>query len=127
MALAPPRLLPALQVVCAAALALLIAADAPTTWALPVLLVLLVAVWRGEEADEPDAGMDARMAAVGEDAASPDLRLAVAMAVVLHLAVLAGVVVVLVAERCTALVLPFAVAVGAFGALRLHVATILAR
>jgi hypothetical protein len=126
MVLAPPRLLPALQVVCAVTLALLIAADAPTTWAFPVLLVLLVAVWRGE-GDEPDAEMDARMAAVGEDAGSPDLRLAVAMAVVLHLAVLAGIVVVLVAERCTALVGPFAVAVGAFGALRLHVAGVLAR
>jgi hypothetical protein len=84
-------------------------------------------VGRGEQDDEPDAEMDARMAALGEDPGAPDLRLAVAMAVVLHLAVLAGIVVVLVAERCTALGLPYAVAVGAFGALRLHVAAILAR
>jgi hypothetical protein len=71
--------------------------------------------------------VDRQIEALDDDGAAPDLRIAVALAVVLYAAVLSGVGVALAADTCSALVLPFAVAVCAFGALRLHVAVVLAR
>lgn len=120
------RALATVQVLCAVAVAFLIAIDARTTWAIPVVLVFVAAVLLGERGPDHDA-VDAEIAVLAEERDAPDLRLAVALAVVLHLAVLGIVLVVAVGESCSALVLPFAVAIGAFGALRLHVAAVLAR
>lgn len=120
-----PRISATVQVACVVATLLLIAFDAPTSWAIPVVVAFVAAVLAGERGPDHEA-VDEQIETLDESGA-PDLRLALVLAVVLHLAVLSGVVVVAVAESCSALALPFAVAAGAFGALRLHVAVVLAR
>jgi hypothetical protein len=114
------------QLLCVAGLVLLIATDAATTWAIPVLALLAAAVLAGERTED-HAAPDRQIETLADDGGAPDLRLAVVLALVLYAGVLSGVGVLVVAETCSALLLPFLVSAGAFGALRLHVAAVLAR
>lgn len=125
------RIVTTTQVLCVAVVGLLIACDAATVWAVPVIALFLAAVLVGERSGD-DAGVDERIGALAGDSGAAALGLtrslwvAVALAVVLHGAVLSGLVLVLVAETCAVLAVPFAVAFAAFGTLRLHVAVVLA-
>lgn len=120
------RVAATVQVLCVVAVVGLIAADASTGWAAPVLATFLAAVLFGERTKD-HVGPDAQIEALAEDPAAPDLRLAVVLALVLYASVLSGAAALVVAETCAALALPFGCAVCAFGALRLHVASVLAR
>lgn len=125
------RVLATMQVICVVTVGLLIAFDAATAWAVLPIALFLSAVLLGERTGD-DAVVDGRIGALADHRGGPalgpnrSLWVAVALAVALHGAVLTGLVLVLVAETCSALAIPFAVAFAAFGTLRLHVAAVLA-